>query len=567
MTVHLTSRVAPTLMLALLCVLSGCDRRQQAADPPATETSTPPEGSAAADNGRMETAGLVGTDVEVEPIEVTDEGPPAPTVIFTAGIKGYTEPCGCTLDLLLGGIDRVVGSIQAMRALAPASLVLDAGNLLYEHATLDDASRAQELRKTEVILDAAKAMGMAATTPGITDLANGLDDYLARVTAADIPILTTNLTRADGTAFGAPWIVREVGAERIGVFAVANPSLFEDVEGVAVSDAGPAIVDAVNALNNEGATTIIALLQGDITAARTLFANTSGVDFIIVGAEPRETDEVETVGEAFTLEAYDQGRNVGRLKLHCEQEPGGPWSSARTASTEEVERIDRVIATLESQLEGVAPAPDGSVPPFVARQQERLASLQAERAAMDDDALDFSGDGCRFLYRPIPMVPGYPTNDAITASMRRYNQALQAINLADAHPPVPAAPGTASYVGDAVCSGCHVAEAAHFATTAHARAWETLVSRDKQFDRSCVGCHVTGYEQPGGSTLGHTEGLENVQCEQCHGPGSLHVADPTSAMQLGNTEQTCTGCHNEEHSPRFQFESYLPRILGEGHGR
>ena len=56
-------------------------------------------------------------------------------------------------------------------------------------------------------------------------------------------------------------------------------------------------------------------------------------------------------------------------------------------------------------------------------------------------------------------------------------------------------------------------------------AWKTLVDGGKQTDYKCVGCHVTGYGQVGGSSLGHTKRLENVQCETCHGPGSMHVAE------------------------------------------
>ena len=58
----------------------------------------------------------------------------------------------------------------------------------------------------------------------------------------------------------------------------------------------------------------------------------------------------------------------------------------------------------------------------------------------------------------------------------------------------------------------------------HAQAWQTLVDRSQQYDLSCIGCHVTGWDKPGGTNLAHTDGLRDVQCEVCHGAGSLHVA-------------------------------------------
>ena len=34
---------------------------------------------------------------------------------------------------------------------------------------------------------------------------------------------------------------------------------------------------------------------------------------------------------------------------------------------------------------------------------------------------------------------------------------------------------------------------------------------------------------------------------------------------LKTTEATCTGCHNEEHSTRFQYDAYIKTITGKGH--
>src|SRR5262249_6767380 len=86
----------------------------------------------------------------------------------------------------------------------------------------------------------------------------------------------------------------------------------------------------------------------------------------------------------------------------------------------------------------------------------------------------------------------------------------------------------------------------------------------------CVSCHVTGYGQVGGSSLGHTRGLEDVQCENCHGPGSIHVAEKGTeeppAIRRDTPESTCITCHNEHHSDTFKYDAYLRDILGKGHG-
>ena len=74
----------------------------------------------------------------------------------------------------------------------------------------------------------------------------------------------------------------------------------------------------------------------------------------------------------------------------------------------------------------------------------------------------------------------------------------------------------------------------------------------------------------GGTSLGHTKKLQDVQCETCHGPGSKHVAEEGSeeppAVHKETPASTCTVCHTEQHSDTFQYEAYLRDILGPGHG-
>jgi hypothetical protein len=565
--------------LALLLVGTSVVAACQRPSPASTDGSTASPAAASTGSGagaeralaNAETLGQVGPGAgSGELIEVTDLDPASPSIFFTAGLLGYTEPCGCTIDLVLGGIDRVTGFIQTARALATDSLMLDAGNVLFEHESISEQALAQEVRKTQVLMAAHRELGTFATVPGPMDLANGLDFYLQTIPTSGMNITVANLQGQGGIPIGLPHLTRTLGSETVGIIGAVDPALFDGVRAVVASDALPAIELALTELEAAGATTTILLWQGDLTAARAQLESVQGLDFIIVGNHPRRTDEVTRVGSAFVLEAYDQGRTIGRLKL-VSHDTTSEWANARSGSNEEIARIDRLIASIEERIAQLPPGPDGQEPEIVTRQRERLAELQAQKAEMQDSSISFAESGRSFYFTPVDMGPGTPVNDTLTAEMISYNEALRTINMASITAPIPAAEGQPHYVGNAECSRCHVEEQEFWLTTNHAHAIDTLELRNKDFDRNCVGCHVTGWEQPGGSVLGHTEGLENVQCEQCHGPGSMHVQNPMlnnvpTGVHTEVPESTCASCHNEEHSPRFDYATYMARILGPGHG-
>jgi hypothetical protein len=136
--------------------------------------------------------------------------------------------------------------------------------------------------------------------------------------------------------------------------------------------------------------------------------------------------------------------------------------------------------------------------------------------------------------------------------------------------PEPVAAGESSYVGVAVCSGCHQEERKVWERTAHAGAYATLQKGHKEYNLDCVGCHVTGYDQPGGSTVAHVEHLESVQCETCHGPGSRHAASPAlegAIERHPNLDLCANTCHHPPHvGADWNVAAALPKILGPGHG-
>ena len=119
------------------------------------------------------------------------------------------------------------------------------------------------------------------------------------------------------------------------------------------------------------------------------------------------------------------------------------------------------------------------------------------------------------------------------------------------------------YSGNDVCGVCHEQEAATWTYTSHATAFDTLVTHEADRRKDCVGCHVVGYEEPGGYDFYRRPAhLENVGCESCHGRGGPHLSPTFVPMKDGARDYSavCGTCHNETHSLGFEFETFHPRV-------
>ncbi|MFY9607049.1 MAG: multiheme c-type cytochrome [Blastocatellia bacterium] len=124
---------------------------------------------------------------------------------------------------------------------------------------------------------------------------------------------------------------------------------------------------------------------------------------------------------------------------------------------------------------------------------------------------------------------------------------------------VPSNSGSA-YIGAARCSQCHGDQYSRWSTSAHARATDPLPPRQYEFEASCLNCHATGWPA---TRAGSTElpGLQNVQCEQCHGPGAEHAAKPAKGYgRITDMKAACSACHTSATSPGFDLKSGWAKI-------
>jgi peroxiredoxin len=118
------------------------------------------------------------------------------------------------------------------------------------------------------------------------------------------------------------------------------------------------------------------------------------------------------------------------------------------------------------------------------------------------------------------------------------------------------------YSGNEACGVCHEREYETWQFTSHATAYDTLVKHGEATNPECVGCHVVGYQEPGGfvSTL-ETPELEDVGCETCHGRGGPHLTP--ALTHVTDYAPVCVTCHDTKHSLGFEYATFTPRVSHE----
>lgn len=125
------------------------------------------------------------------------------------------------------------------------------------------------------------------------------------------------------------------------------------------------------------------------------------------------------------------------------------------------------------------------------------------------------------------------------------------------------------YVGSETCADCHDAEYESFrAHSKKAHSYASVVTMRKGLTEAeyqeCLQCHATGYGQPGGFVSEkETPQLQNLGCESCHGPGSLHADSGDAYDIIGDlAPEDCERCHNPERVANFKFK---PLLFGGAH--
>lgn len=519
---------------------------------------------------------------------------PAPISLFiTTRLENTTEPCGCNSEPL-GDVARIAA---LLRSAGDRGLLLDAGGLRYKPLR-PPPERQRQARLTADFLETSwhKLGATVMLQPSDLNGADGVRELDGRMR------LISNVAFQSGSAPIAleTEAIRKIAGVTLGILGLADPNGAWPPEFAGkVSDPVPAAQRGVLRLREKGAQAVIALSGLSRQGARRLAQRVPGIDLVVAGGDPELTDGVdvpEQIGSTVLIVPAIWGQRLFRVELYPhEGAPGTAAAPPRFALQLTAEQKERALQSRRQQLARLTERllelrkDAAAEPEFIHTTQKEIERLTAEIAQAESRA--FPPHAGYVTAELVPIRQKLPRDRETADQMSDLDRRIAAANLqAQSGPPPKLPAGQPSFVGVSGCQGaCHFHDDAvsFWQKTHHAQAFPTLVAVGKALSYECVSCHAVGFDEPGGSnlwTLHAWQGpretasadarppavpdLRNVQCETCHGPGSLHVRAPSkNPIPIARpTEERCLTCHNKLHSDTFDFMPYLRDILGPGHG-
>ncbi|MCA9623551.1 MAG: hypothetical protein KC731_31235 [Myxococcales bacterium] len=501
---------------------------------------------------------------------------PSVRLYLLSTVAGALEPCGCSKDQL-GGLDHLAAFIEAEKPKAPNFAVLGAGPLFYIDEKLKQDHATQDRWKADTIAKAMRELNLAAWSPGYNDWAAGPQELGSKAKEAGATVLAAGID----SPLTQPSKVLTFGDLRVGVVGVSDPKdrFGRYPDGVGGPDGvAKAVEREMKALEKEGASLVVVLAAMQRGAALRIADAVPGIHILAVGKPSSDghgntaQPAPEMVGSTLVVETANHLQTVSVVDVYLRGKPEGALKLADGSGLERAAKIADLagrIRELEAKINSWERGGKVDAKDLAARKAD-LDKLRAERKTLEGTTT--TPDGSFFRYHVQEVREALGESDSVVTLMRDYYKRVNEHNkqaFAELKP-LPVQAGEAKYVGMDECSSCHMEAEEVWKKTGHAKAYATLEKDFKEFNLECVGCHVTGYGKAGGSTVTFVEGLKDVQCETCHGPGSLHVADPEKKglITLEPEPSLCADqCHHPPHVEGFDVTAKMELVLGPGHGK
>ena len=224
-------------------------------------------------------------------------------ILSVSDVMGRVNPCGC--DIPTGGLARHAAVHDSARVDHGQVLLVDNGGYFPDSAKAETAL---------FMIETMKEMGYDVVGTGHRDLRFGLDLLRDNVRRTGLPQISTNLyVRALDKPALTPWLVKEVGTVKVGVFSLISDrvDLGPSRALLVVKDPFESAKNAVAALRAKGATVIVLLSQLGKVDTEEMASLVPGIDVAIVGHHATMTQTGRMIGKTVLCYGGEQGQYMG----------------------------------------------------------------------------------------------------------------------------------------------------------------------------------------------------------------------------------------------------------------
>ncbi len=342
------------------------------------------------------------------------------------------------------------------------------------------------------MMDAKVLLGTDAVGAGEKELRYGYSFLRANIERSGLPVVCANLfMKKTGKPALTPYIIKKIGTVKVGFFGLMSDKVAYGPSQDSLRVDEPAVTArrVVAEMRKKGATVTVLLSQLGKVDSEDLVAAVPGIDVLVVGHASSLLMKGRMIKNTVACYGGEKGQHIGRTLVTLDAR------RAQATGESDVFMLGPEVGERVEIAKLVKTFEDGF--------NEKLRKVQKEKAA----------------------------------------EAAKSKS--------PESPDR--FLGADLCIRCHQSEGEQWKSTSHAVAWKTLTDGGNDAKAECIGCHVVGYRKQGGfQAAADAPKLANVQCENCHGMGTLHesFANPKRSV----TEQVCVECHQGENDPNWNWQ-------------
>lgn len=446
------------------------------------------------------------------------------------------------------------------------ALLLDAGALLFDKSTIAPGRQLDQAKiNAEGIIEAYNLLGYEAVGVSTLDLAGGVDFLQELRGKSNFPWLSANVVAQENdNPLFTPFVVKEKAGLRIAMLgltgsgAANEPRLHENYRILPWQDFLGKMIEELRAKSDM----IIVLSSLSPLENEQISKEFSAVHIIVQAGTHPHNPGPALLNNTLICQTDKQGKYLGQMRINWHS--SGVWKDTSNdlhlLKKQEYDRLSWQIKRMEQKGDPETVYKDN---PAALKAYHKLAErrkvIETQLHALQSDSSDDTDDNSTFENAFLEIEPAIADDPAVETILLATKKKVNAVGRTAGSSAM--LPG---YTGSQACLPCHEEIGKRWLMTPHARAYETLVAKNQQFNTNCLPCHVTGVSmllQDRAIALTLPESMRQVGCENCHGPGAEHAKNPEKTkLEKSPAASVCLQCHTPEHDDNFQFEEDRKRV-------